>query len=78
MNWFSDSPDAGLPGCICSWCGAMITENVVPVRVFDVERNLEARFHPRCYAEVIAIEELSMSRISDQLDDWTIEDSPRR
>lgn len=48
--WFKDSPDAGDPSCICSWCGKQITEEQAPaVRMFDSDANTEARFHHGCY-----------------------------
>jgi hypothetical protein len=48
-RWFADSPDVGLPECICSWCGEVIERDQVPVRLTDLERDLEARFHLTCY-----------------------------
>jgi hypothetical protein len=49
--WFHDSPDAGTPECICSWCRKPIGEEEVPVRLFYKEEWLEARFHPACFEE---------------------------
>lgn len=46
---FTDSPDAGDPGCLCSRCGGAITEEEVPVRFF--RGHAEYRFHPRCLEE---------------------------
>lgn len=48
-RWFADSPDVGLPECVCSWCGGVIERDQVPMRLTDLERNLEARFHLTCY-----------------------------
>lgn len=52
VMWFADSPDVGLPECVCSWCGGVIGRDQVPVRITDLERDLEARFHLDCYKEV--------------------------
>jgi len=49
IKWFFDSPDAGFPECICSSCGQLIKEDEVPIRLFDTENNMEARFHVICY-----------------------------
>jgi hypothetical protein len=65
--WFDDSPDAGHPLCVCSWCGERILapdgaedpEDVLyelddanpPVRIW--KGNQEARFHQACYAPAI-------------------------
>lgn len=50
VTWFADSPDAGDPKCLCSFCYDLITEEQAPaIRVFDTEKNLEARFHQECY-----------------------------
>jgi len=51
ISWFSDSPDAGTPGCICSLCEKPIGEKEVPVRMVDSEKNKEARFHKACFYE---------------------------
>jgi predicted amidophosphoribosyltransferase len=48
-TWFDTSPDPG-PDCICSVCEAPIDQSeIVPIRIFDDETNLEARFHYRCW-----------------------------
>lgn len=45
VAWFAESPDAG-PECLCSWCGQPILEDQgIPIRMFDKEAGLEARFH---------------------------------
>jgi hypothetical protein len=54
--WFRDSPAAGTPECICSWCRKPIGEREIPVRRYYVEDNIEcaqyeARFHPACFKE---------------------------
>lgn len=48
---FRDSPDAGLPECICSLCGLVIPEEDVPVRVTNRADNWELRFHWDCYVK---------------------------
>jgi len=52
IKWFELSPDAGDPSCICSLCEQLIDENGVPIRAFDADRNLEARFHIKCFGTV--------------------------
>jgi hypothetical protein len=48
IRWFPDSPDAGSPLCICSYCEEVITEEDAPaIRLFDNKR--EARFHTQCF-----------------------------
>lgn len=49
IKWFDLSPDAGDPSCICSLCEQLIGEDEVPIRAFDADRNLEARFHIKCF-----------------------------
>lgn len=52
IRWFDDSPDAGDPACICSWCGEQITEVQAPaIRV--TTNNLEARFHGGCWTAAL-------------------------
>ena len=48
LAWFDDSPDAGDPDCICSYCGRFIDEDQVPVRLTNEETNKEARFCEDC------------------------------
>ncbi len=45
---FGDSPDAGLPDCLCSRCGLVIPETEVPVRAWPGNGSFEYRFHPAC------------------------------
>jgi hypothetical protein len=52
IRWFSDSPDAGDPGCICSLCGKAIPEDECAVRATRQQENLEARFHEKCFERV--------------------------
>jgi len=50
IRFFHDSPDAGDPACLCSWCGKAIAEAEAPVmRVFNSADNTEARFHRACF-----------------------------
>lgn len=49
IKWFKESPDTGLPECLCSLCSKMIGKDEVPIRLFDEENDLEARFHHACY-----------------------------
>lgn len=52
ITWFADSPDAGHPSCICSWCGTGIGEHdAPPIRLLHDTENKEARFHRRCASE---------------------------
>ena len=48
LAWFDDSPDTGHPDCICSYCGRVIGEDEVPVRMFKHAENKEARFCKLC------------------------------
>ena len=52
IKWFELSPDAGDPSCLCSLCEQLIGEEEVPIRAFDTEKNLEARFHINCFGTV--------------------------
>lgn len=52
IKWFSDSPEAGDPDCICSWCSELISELDFPLRLF-ADDNTEARMHPRCWNEAM-------------------------
>lgn len=70
LRWFHDSPDVGVPTCICSWCGKPI-ERGVPIRLYwertrtDV---LEARFHDACMGPVFGVEVQSFD--DDDGDMW--------
>ena len=48
ITWFSSSPDAGDPTCLCSWCEELITEEDAPVIRMTNGADQEARFHRRC------------------------------
>lgn len=54
---FRDSPDAGLPECICSLCEQMIPEDEVPPRFFPENDNWEMRFHWDCYVEFTQLDD---------------------
>lgn len=49
LAWFDDSPDAGSPDCVCSYCGFVISEDVdVAYRFFRPSDNTELRLHMEC------------------------------
>ena len=61
LCWFKESPDAGHPLCLCSWCGHEIAaadefpdedDQGIAVRMWN-GRNEEARFHHACFEQVI-------------------------
>lgn len=52
IKCFDLSPDAGDPTCLCSLCDELIDEEELPIRAFDTEKNLEARFHTKCFGTV--------------------------
>lgn len=62
LRWFTTSPDAGDPACLCSWCGAPIGEAEFPIRLYW-ERSptdvLEARFHDACCQPVFGVRVIS-------------------
>lgn len=45
---FSDSPDAGLPACLCSRCKAQILQHEIPIRIYSSNPSREFRYHPSC------------------------------
>ena len=47
LRFFDDSPDAGDPLCICSYCECLIQEGTVPIRLFEGKR--EQRLHVDCF-----------------------------
>ena len=73
IRWFKDSPDAGHPDCLCSWCGKVIPAADAPViRMFNDDTDEEARFHRRCAAPALG---LMMPEVSyDEGEDWPWED----
>lgn len=70
--WFTDSPDEGDPRCICSWCRERIEERPGGeddlddpdehggIRIWD-SQNREARFHDRCFTEVLELGLIKMN-----------------
>jgi hypothetical protein len=51
LAWFEDSPDAGCPECICSYCGNQIGEDEIPLRFYRERPNeptKEARLCENC------------------------------
>lgn len=64
ITWFSTSPDAGDPSCLCSWCEQPISEDEAPfVRLFNTETRKEARFHQRCATESEVLAPLGLSDV---------------
>jgi hypothetical protein len=53
LRWFVDSPDAGDPGCICSFCFQVIQADEVPLRIFSGSGNSEARLHQACAKQCV-------------------------
>jgi len=54
LGWFDDSPDAGDPACICSYCGRVIDEDQVPLRIWSQAGKKEARLCEGCTALFLA------------------------
>ena len=48
LAWFEDSPDTGDEACICSYCGNVISEFEIPLRLFKEEEKTEARLCENC------------------------------
>lgn len=71
IRWFTESPDEGDPSCACSWCGERIEERPEGedepddpdahggIRLWD-SQNREARFHDRCFNEVLELGLISL------------------
>ena len=55
---FRNSPNAGMPDCICSLCRKVISEDETPKRLFglNANNNWEMRFHYDCYKEFNSID----------------------
>jgi hypothetical protein len=55
VHWFDLSPDATSPLCVCSLCGKDFQDPDEhedwqnPMRLFDREKDVEARFHQACF-----------------------------
>ena len=67
LKWFSDSPDAGTPECICSFCSKMIDEGEMPLRIFHDSDNIEMRLHMDCATQVI-VEMTPQPTLADIMD----------
>jgi hypothetical protein len=65
LLWSHTSPDAGDPTCLCSACGSWISEDCLPVRLFDERKNVEARFCDPCAATW-----LGLHTFPDERDDY--------
>ena len=54
LTWFTKSPDAGDPGCLCSLCGEPISEEECPFRMWTDKHKpmLEVRLHWKCFEKV--------------------------
>lgn len=51
ITWFPDSPDAGEPGCFCSYCKKLIEAKDAPaIRIYK-RKGMEARFHRPCFIQ---------------------------
>jgi len=59
ITWFKDSPVAGHPKCLCSFCGQRIDElnehDPGPIRITKRLENIEARFHQKCFEKVAGL-----------------------
>lgn len=53
VTWFTDSPRAGDPKCVCSYCRNPIVHGELPVRSRRQRDNAELRLHILCAVEVI-------------------------
>jgi hypothetical protein len=58
MTIFTDSPDTGEPECVCSYCGEVIEEDEIPLRIFFPEskqypHGAEYRLHWKCVRETV-------------------------
>jgi len=73
LTWFKDSPDTGMPECLCSYCGKMIessedSDEPIPLRVFRESDNTELRLHWGCVGKVIVeLGQASDSSAADRL-----------
>ena len=56
LSWFRDSPNAGTPHCLCSWCGIRIAALDEGPRL--TWRFRELRFHLACFEWVATHERL--------------------
>lgn len=58
LAWFEDSPDAGWPECICSYCGGQIKEEEIPIRLFRESDKTEARLCENCSSLLLGVTEI--------------------
>ena len=72
IKWFDSSPDAGDPSCLCSYCEELIDEHEMPIRAFDTEKNLEARFHIKCFGIVTGEEICALPDDEEIYEDWDL------
>ena len=65
--WSKTSPYEGDPTCLCSYCGAMIPEDTIALRMWkqDSEPMLEARFCDGCAETYFGIQRFDLPN-----DDW--------
>lgn len=72
LQWFKESPDAGHPLCLCSFCGKQIVEHddadeceaTMPIRMWD-GTNREMRFHASpCFEMLVSLGALMPSKAS--------------
>lgn len=55
ITWYMDSPNAGDPKCLCSFCKHKITAGELPIRFYRRISGVyaEARLHVACAKSVI-------------------------
>lgn len=52
LTWFEDSPDAGDPDCICSYCGSVIKAEELCYRCYNTKEGTEARLCDNCLRQL--------------------------
>jgi len=45
---FTESPDEGMPDCLCSRCGKVIAAETIAIRAWPADCRYELRYHPQC------------------------------
>lgn len=75
LRWFGDSPDAGDPACVCSYCAERIeaspegdedwaheinADEGEPIRMWSSSTNLELRLHAKCLNACLELGLLSL------------------
>lgn len=54
LQRFSNSPDAGDPGCLCSLCNQVIPEDECPIRFWPKKNEKwEIRLHFDCFNKIL-------------------------